>query len=90
VSYTFGEDAIVDKCAELDLDMIVRAHQVVHDGFEIFAKGKCITLFSAPDYADQYDNHGAILFVDANLKCKIRKMPSRKRVEPPSKDQEKI
>mmetsp|Transcript_6533 Transcript_6533/g.16199 ORF Transcript_6533/g.16199 Transcript_6533/m.16199 type:complete len:120 (+) Transcript_6533:2574-2933(+) len=43
--------------------MIVRAHECVMDGFQRFASGHLITLFSATAYAGAYDNAGAILVV---------------------------
>lgn len=33
-----------------DMDLVCRAHQVVEDGYEFFAKRQLITLFSAPNY----------------------------------------
>ena len=33
-----------------EMDLVCRAHQVVEDGYEFFAKRQLITLFSAPNY----------------------------------------
>jgi hypothetical protein len=41
--------------------MIVRAHECVMDGFERFAQGHLITLFSATNYCGTAGNAGAIL-----------------------------
>ena len=30
--------------------MIVRSHEVKEDGYEVAHKGRCITVFSAPNY----------------------------------------
>ena len=42
-----------------DLQMIVRAHECVMDGFERFAQGHLITLFSATNYCGTAGNAGA-------------------------------
>jgi len=42
--------------------MIIRAHECVMDGFERFAGGQLITVFSATDYC------GYFLFIKANIK----------------------
>eukprot|EP00884_Botryococcus_braunii_P021758 jgi/Botrbrau1/8266/Bobra.0001s0017.1 len=47
---TFGPDRVSDFCKTNDLQMIVRAHECVMDGFERFAQGQLITLFSATNY----------------------------------------
>ena len=41
------------------LQMIVRAHECVMDGFERFAHGHLITLFSATNYCGTANNAGA-------------------------------
>lgn len=62
LSYVFGADVVHEICQKLDIDMIVRAHQVVQDGYEFFADRKLITLFSAPHYC------GNIIFNYQNIK----------------------
>ncbi|CAD5212636.1 unnamed protein product [Bursaphelenchus okinawaensis] len=68
-SYYFGEDALNEMLQILDLDMVVRAHQVVQDGFEFFANRKLVTIFSAPHYCGQFNNAAAVLKVTEDLSC---------------------
>jgi len=49
------------------LCMIIRAHECVMDGFERFANGRLITVFSATDYCGHHKNAGALLFVRRDL-----------------------
>jgi protein phosphatase len=49
------------------LSMIIRAHECVMDGFERFADGRLITVFSATDYCGHHKNAGALLFVRRDL-----------------------
>jgi len=37
VSFTFGSDIVSSFLQKHDLDLVVRAHQVVEDGYEFFA-----------------------------------------------------
>ena len=48
-----------------DLQMIVRAHECVMDGFERFAQGQLITLFSATNYCGTANNAGVSFFYKA-------------------------
>jgi serine/threonine-protein phosphatase PP1 catalytic subunit len=55
-----------------ELDLICRAHQVVEDGYEFFAKRQLVTLFSAPNYCGEFDNAGAMMSVDETLMCSFQ------------------
>jgi len=72
VSYTFGPDVVTKFLARHDLDLICRAHQVVEDGYEFFAKRQLVTLFSAPNYCGEFDNAGAMMSVDDTLMCSFQ------------------
>ncbi|KAJ9521431.1 hypothetical protein QJQ45_008757 [Haematococcus lacustris] len=64
---TFGPDRVKDFCKNNGLQMIVRAHECVMDGFERFAQGHLITLFSATNYCGTAGNAGAILVLGRDL-----------------------
>lgn len=64
---TFGPDRVMEFCEANSLRMIVRAHECVMDGFERFAQGKLITLFSATNYCGTANNAGAILVLGRDL-----------------------
>ena len=53
-------------------ELVVRAHQVVADGYEFFADRKLVTVFSAPHYCGEYDNAGAVMSVDENFLCSFQ------------------
>ncbi|CAG9462338.1 unnamed protein product [Pedinophyceae sp. YPF-701] len=57
----FGPDRVTEFCNRNNLQMIIRAHECVMDGFERFAAGRLITLFSATNYCGTANNAGAIL-----------------------------
>ncbi|KAM7311844.1 serine/threonine-protein phosphatase alpha-2 isoform [Ixodes scapularis] len=72
VSFTFGADVVAKFLHKHDLDLICRAHQVVEDGYEFFAKRQLVTLFSAPNYCGEFDNAGAMMSVDETLMCSFQ------------------
>jgi len=72
VSFTFGPDVVAQFLKRHDLDLICRAHQVVEDGYEFFAKRQLVTLFSAPNYCGEFDNAGAMMSVDETLMCSFQ------------------
>jgi len=72
VSYIFGADVVASFLEKHDLDLCVRAHQVVEDGYEFFAGRRLVTLFSAPNYCGEFDNAGGMISVDENLMCSFQ------------------
>ncbi len=72
VSVIFGEKVVEDFNKKNDLDLIIRAHQVVDEGYEFFAKRQLITIFSAPNYCGEFDNSGAMMKIDENLICSFQ------------------
>ena len=72
VSFTFGAEVAAKFLHKHDFDLICRAHQVVEDGYEFFAKRQLVTLFSAPNYCGEFDNAGAMMSVDETLMCSFQ------------------
>jgi len=72
VSFTFGGDVVENFLKRHEFDLIVRAHQVVEDGYEFFAKRQLVTVFSAPNYCGEFDNAGAMMSVDDTLMCSFQ------------------
>ncbi|KAI6206581.1 Serine/threonine-protein phosphatase [Aphelenchoides besseyi] len=72
VSFTFGPEVVSKFLNQHDLDLICRAHQVVEDGYEFFAKRQLVTLFSAPNYCGEFDNAGGMMSVDETLMCSFQ------------------
>jgi len=64
---SFGPDRVHRYCEVNDLQLIVRAHECVMDGFERFAQGHLITVFSATNYCGTANNAGAILVLGRDL-----------------------
>lgn len=72
ISYTFGPDVVRSFLQNNDMDLIVRAHEVVEDGYEFFAQRQLITIFSAPNYCGQFDNAAAMMSIDDTLMCSFK------------------
>ncbi|XP_043924969.1 serine/threonine-protein phosphatase 5-like [Protopterus annectens] len=61
VSCQFGPDVTNKFLEQNSLKYIIRSHEVKPDGYEVAHDGKCITVFSAPNYCDQMGNKGAYI-----------------------------
>lgn len=72
VSYLFGADIVTNFLNTVDMDLIIRAHQVMERGYEFFADRQLVTIFSAPNYCSEFDNDGAIMSIDENLQCSFQ------------------
>lgn len=76
MSYLFGADIVTQFLNAADMDLIIRAHQVVDRGYEFFADRQLVTIFSAPNYCAEFDNDGAIMSIDENLQCSFAIIPA--------------
>ncbi|KAM7347312.1 protein phosphatase 1 catalytic subunit flapwing isoform 1-T8 [Cochliomyia hominivorax] len=82
VSFTFGADVVSKFLHKHEMDLICRAHQVVEDGYEFFARRQLVTLFSAPNYCGEFDNAGGMMTVDNTLMCSFQILkPSEKKAK---------
>jgi protein phosphatase len=77
VSYLFGEDVVGDFLDTVDMDLIVRAHQVMERGYAFFAQRQLVTLFSAPCYCGEFDNAAAVMKIDERLQCSFVIIPAK-------------
>jgi len=71
-SHDFGLDVLEEFLEENGLQMMIRAHELVQDGFEIWGGGRLITVFSAPNYCGEYDNSAAILVIHPDLRIDFK------------------
>ena len=72
VSVIFGEKVVNEFNKKNDLDLIIRAHQVVDDGYEFFANRQLITILSAPNDCGEFDNSAGIMIIDDSLTCSLK------------------
>merc|ERR1711988_19669 len=72
VSFTYGPDVLTKFNQRMGLDLIVRAHQVVEDGYDFFANRQLVTLFSAPGYCGEFDNAAAMLSLSDDMLCSFK------------------
>ncbi|XP_058061231.1 serine/threonine-protein phosphatase 5 [Anopheles bellator] len=66
VGIQFGPDITEAFLKYNNLDYVIRSHEVKAKGYEIDHDGKCITVFSAPNYCDQMKNLGAFITLKGN------------------------
>eukprot|EP00037_Helgoeca_nana_P013541 m.124772 g.124772 ORF g.124772 m.124772 type:complete len:314 (+) comp22090_c3_seq2:276-1217(+) len=81
--YTFGQDITEQFNVTNGLNLIIRAHQLVMEGFGWHHDKGLITIFSAPNYCYRCGNQAAILEIDDSLAQNILQFdPAPRRGEP--------
>ena len=73
-----SSSAVSDFCQNNGLLAIIRGHEPQEDGFNLYGKNlenkefpNLITVFSAPNYCDCYQNKGAILEVNFQVFIRV-------------------
>jgi hypothetical protein len=83
---SFGPDVVKAFVEANNVDVVVRAHECVQDGFLYFAGGHLVTVFSARNYAGVMTNDGAFLLVarmhDGNLQITPKCLKAAESNEP--------
>jgi serine/threonine-protein phosphatase 5 len=68
----FGPDVTEKFLQDNQISLIIRSHQIQDGGYALHHGGKCVTVFSAPNYIEQVGNKGAVCHItfvkDGSLK----------------------
>lgn len=67
IDFSFGRDITESFLQMSGCSLLARAHQLVMEGFSFCQDGRCLTVFSAPNYCGKYGNEGAVVHVDDHL-----------------------
>ena len=84
--YLFGSDVVGTFSYTNGIQMIVRAHQLVMEGFRVMFDGKLATVWSAPNYCYRCGNVAAVMKIEPDLStvfktfesAPIEDLPARK------------
>ena len=76
----YGEKAVNDFLKENNnIEMIIRSHELVDDGYKFQFNNKLLTVFSAPDYGGREGfNIGSVLKIDEQYKFSFIKISGHK------------
>ena len=61
IGLSFGPDITKSFLDFNNLELLIRSHEVKDEGYLVEHDGRCITVFSAPNYCDQMGNKGAFI-----------------------------
>ncbi|WEJ93268.1 Putative serine/threonine protein phosphatase [Yamadazyma tenuis] len=59
--YLFGSDVMHKFCHDNSLVQLLRAHQLCNEGYVSYWRGKCVTVWSAPNYCYRCGNKASVL-----------------------------
>lgn len=76
IGFSFGPDITSAFLEHNDLSLLIRSHEVKEEGYLVEHGGKCITVFSAPNYCDQMGNKGAFIHLRKDLEARFTKFTS--------------
>ncbi|CEF63853.1 Serine/threonine-protein phosphatase PP1-beta catalytic subunit [Strongyloides ratti] len=82
VGQLFGKKAVENTFQKLNIDMVIRGHQVPLKGSSLFLDGKIMTLFSAPGYRGKNIdtiNFGASCYIDEDFVITLKKIKVTKK-----------
>lgn len=69
VSFEFGNKALNEFMRKIGVDILIRGHQVVEDGYEFYGNRKLVTVFSAPRYGGEFDNAAGVMLINKDFRC---------------------
>ena len=64
----FGPDITAKFLKDHNLDLLIRSHECLEEGYQLDHNNKLLTIFSASDYYGAESNLGAYVRIDADLK----------------------
>ncbi|KAL2918699.1 serine/threonine protein phosphatase Pzh1 [Polyrhizophydium stewartii] len=79
IGYEFNTRVLHSFLNYNSFDLMVRSKQLVQHGFEFWGKQRLVSIFSASQFCGRHDNDGAVLEVDAHLKCSFTVIESVER-----------
>ncbi len=65
--WLFGQEIVETFLADNSIDLIVRAHQLIAEGYRSMFNDKLVTVWSAPNYCYKCGNVAAIMELDEHL-----------------------
>uniref|UniRef100_A0A915KGP8 protein-serine/threonine phosphatase n=1 Tax=Romanomermis culicivorax TaxID=13658 RepID=A0A915KGP8_ROMCU len=71
-SRMFGTDEVSMFCRCFDVDMIIRAHEVQLDGYLFECDNHLVTVFSAINYTNQFNNAAGVVCIDEKMKLSVK------------------
>lgn len=70
-AYLFGKNAVEKFNQRNKIDLIVRSHQLIMNGFDFMFDDKLLTIYSAPNHRYKCKNEGSVLECDDMMSKKI-------------------